>query len=69
MIFIHATRRKNTKAERITRVVTEFTDHDLAKLDSDPDQLLRIITRSRNGAAERLDALAELGRMMGKGKR
>lgn len=69
MIFIHATRRKNEHAQRITRVLVEISDKDLAALDGNPDQLLRVITRSRNAATERLDALAELGRKMkGEGK-
>jgi len=50
----------NAKAQRVTRIRVEISDHDLATVAGNPDELLKIIKRSRNPAKDRLRALATL---------
>lgn len=54
----------NTKSQRITRIRVELSDHDLALVDGDPDQLLKVINRSRNVGSDRLRALADLAALI-----
>lgn len=50
----------NAKAQRVTRIKIEISDHDLATIDGNPDELLKVIKRSREPAKNRLVALAAL---------